>query len=77
MWKYLIKINKNLVYAIPTFMIAGFIFGVTASPQLVKSLKTLIIPLTFLMVYPMMVTPEHQAPETGAGCQAPVPDPAD
>ncbi len=56
MWKYLIKINKNLVYAIPTFMIAGFIFGVTASPQLVKSLKTLIIPLTFLMVYPMMVT---------------------
>ncbi|WP_028581084.1 arsenic resistance protein [Desulfogranum japonicum] len=56
MWKYLIKINKNLVYAIPTLMIAGCIFGVLTSPQLIKSLKILIIPMTFLMVYPMMVT---------------------
>lgn len=56
MWKYLIKINKNLVYAIPFMMLMGFLFGGAAPPQLVKSLKSLIVPLTFLMVYPMMVT---------------------
>ena len=27
MWKILMRINKNLVYAIPLFMIAGFLFG--------------------------------------------------
>jgi len=56
MWKYLIAINKNLVYAIPVMMLAGFVFGLRVDPELAKSLKNLIIPLTFLMVYPMMVT---------------------
>ena len=56
MWNYLITINKNLVYAIPVMMLAGFIFGLFFDPGLVGSLKNLIIPLTFLMVYPMMVT---------------------
>ncbi len=56
MWKYLIKINKHLVYAIPAMMLAGFITGILLSSEIVRSLKYLIVPLTFLMVYPMMVT---------------------
>lgn len=55
MWKMLFNLNKNLVYAIPAFLIMGFICGVVLEGQTVKALKRLIIPLTFLMVYPMMV----------------------
>ncbi len=56
MWKFLIKINKKLVVAIPVMMAAGFVFGINVDPAAVKKLKALIVPLTFLMVYPMMVT---------------------
>ena len=56
MWSLLIKINKKLVYAIPALMIAGFLVGISLEPVLVRKLKVLILPLTFLMVYPMMVT---------------------
>lgn len=56
MWKVLIKINKNLVYAIPALMIAGLVFGSIIDHSIVVAMKTLIIPFTFLMVYPMMVT---------------------
>ncbi len=56
MWKALIKINKNLVYAIPTLMIGGLVFGNLADHAIVAGMKMMIIPLTFLMVYPMMVT---------------------
>jgi ACR3 family arsenite efflux pump ArsB len=56
MWNLLIRINKKLVAAIPVMMAAGFVFGVSAGDGLVSGLKVLIVPLTFLMVYPMMVT---------------------
>jgi ACR3 family arsenite efflux pump ArsB len=56
MWKILLRINKNLVYAIPLFMIAGFLFGAAVGTTVSQKMKLLIIPLTFLMVYPMMVT---------------------
>lgn len=56
MWKLLIRINKNLVYAIPALMIAGLLFGNIIDQSIVARMKALIIPLTFLMVYPMMVT---------------------
>ena len=56
MWKILMRINKNLVSAIPVMMFAGFLFGVAIDEEQVLWLKGLIIPLTFLMVYPMMVT---------------------
>ncbi|WP_163335621.1 arsenic resistance protein [Desulfopila sp. IMCC35008] len=56
MWKALIKINKNLVYAIPALMIAGLVFGNLIDQSTVSGMKTLIVPFTFLMVYPMMVT---------------------
>ena len=48
----LMKINKNLILAIPVAMVLGFGFGLVAP---VAWLKSLIVPLTFLMVYPMMV----------------------
>ena len=53
MWTMLTKLNKNLLVAIPTMMLAGFGFGVITDAGF---LKGLIIPFTFLMVYPMMVT---------------------
>jgi arsenite transporter len=53
MWALLTKINKNLVIAIPSAMVLGFVFGLFLNTT---SLKDLIVPFTFLMVYPMMVT---------------------
>jgi len=52
-WKLLAILNKQLVWAIPAMMMAGFSFGLLTDAAF---LKTLILPLTFLMVYPMMVT---------------------
>ncbi len=56
MWKLLQKLNKNLIIAIPVTMITGFIVGYFMPSELAGNLKLLIVPLTFLMVYPMMVT---------------------
>ncbi|WP_419174347.1 arsenic resistance protein [Desulfosediminicola sp.] len=56
MWKLLVRMNKNLVYAIPAMMLAGLAFGVLMNQNLISQLKALILPLTILMVYPMMVT---------------------
>lgn len=53
MWKLLILISKNLVLAIPASMILGFVCGLAMD---VGWLKNMIVPFTFLMVYPMMVT---------------------
>ncbi|PLX82538.1 MAG: arsenite transporter [Desulfuromonas sp.] len=53
MWNLLRWLNKNLTVAIPALMLAGFGFGLVAETG---SLKGLILPFTFLMVYPMMVT---------------------
>jgi ACR3 family arsenite efflux pump ArsB len=56
MWKFLLSINKKLFWAIPVMMLLGFLFGKIVNQETVKTLKSLIMPLTFLMVYPMMVT---------------------
>jgi len=56
MWKLLIGINKKLIIAIPILMIAGFLFGISVDAEFIKKMKVLIMPFTFLMVYPMMVT---------------------
>lgn len=53
MWTLLARINKNLIIAIPLMMAAGFVYGLFFQAE---ALKNLIVPLTFLMVYPMMVT---------------------
>ena len=45
--------RKNLVWNIPAFMLLGLVFGYffDAAP-----LKSTVLPLTILMIYPMMVT---------------------
>ncbi|MBW2659492.1 MAG: universal stress protein [Deltaproteobacteria bacterium] len=53
MLKTLSFIQKNLVWAIPISMLCGLIFGYLFNTA---SLKQFIIPVTFIMVYPMMVT---------------------
>ena len=52
-WKLLALIQKKLVISIPIFMILGITVGSIFN---VAFLKQWIMPLTFLMVYPMMVT---------------------
>ena len=52
MWAALTWLKANLVWAIPAAMLLGLAFGALTEPT---SLKVLILPLTFLMVYPMMV----------------------
>lgn len=52
MWKSLAYIQKHLVYSIPVSMITGVAVGAFFD---VSFLRVLILPLTFLMIYPMMV----------------------
>lgn len=58
MWKLLAFIQKNLVWAIPVVMIAGITGGHFFD---LSFLKATIIPLTFLMVYPMMINLKLEA----------------
>lgn len=53
MWKLLLTTKQNLFIAIPLMLVMGFVFGIVFDSA---SLKHAIVPLTFLMVYPMMVT---------------------
>lgn len=53
MWKLLGMVSKNLVSAIPAALTLGLVYGIWFEAGW---LKTLIVPFTFLMVYPMMVT---------------------
>jgi ACR3 family arsenite transporter len=53
MWKLLSILQKKMTFTIPLFMILGLLYGYFFS---VTFLKSWIQPLTFLMVYPMMVT---------------------
>ncbi|MEZ4598697.1 MAG: bile acid:sodium symporter [Syntrophotaleaceae bacterium] len=52
MWKRLAYLQKNLLWTIPAAMLAGLLTGYFLP---VQGLKSTIVPLTFLMVYPMMV----------------------
>ncbi len=54
MIKTLKLLQKNLVYVIPVAMILGVIGGGYLFDA--KPLKQLIIPITFIMIYPMMTT---------------------
>ncbi|OUC14130.1 MAG: arsenite transporter [Alkalinema sp. CACIAM 70d] len=62
MWKFLGLLQKNLVWSIPICMIAGIVIGVVVNPD---PLKAWVIPLTFLMVYPMMINLQIQKVLTG------------
>jgi ACR3 family arsenite efflux pump ArsB len=52
-WGTIEFLKKNLAWSILSFMVMGILVGAFFN---VKVLKTFIMPLTFLMVYPMMVT---------------------
>lgn len=52
MWEILTFLKKKLSWSIITFMLLGLLVG---SFMNVKALKQIIIPLTIMMVYPMMV----------------------
>jgi ACR3 family arsenite transporter len=52
MWAVLTWLKANLIWSIPVAMLLGLAFGTLTKPVYLKSL---ILPLTFLMVYPMMV----------------------
>ena len=67
MWRILTAINKNLTLAIPITMLVGFAYGVLVETAFLKSL---IIPFTFLMVYPMMVTLKIRSVLEGGDTQA-------
>lgn len=53
MWKALQRMSRNLIISIPLSMLLGFALGLCCD---MAWMKHLIIPFTFLMVYPMMVT---------------------
>jgi len=53
MWKLLKLLQQKLILSIPTFMLLGLLFGAFFPSAF---LKEWIVPITFLMVYPMMVT---------------------
>ena len=53
MWRFLSILQKNLVWAIPISMGVGLGYGCLFDA---RTLKPWIIPVTFIMVYPMMVT---------------------
>jgi ACR3 family arsenite efflux pump ArsB len=55
MFKVLEVIKKHLIIAILISIISGVVIG-GYFPSFVSDLKVLILPLTFLLVYPMMVT---------------------
>ncbi len=58
MWKLLGLIQKNLVWSIPVVMIVGIVSGYLFD---LSFLKVTVMPLTFLMVYPMMVNLQIEA----------------
>lgn len=68
-WKLLRTMSQNLTLTIPVMMVAGFIFGIFMDAAFLKSF---IIPFTFLMVYPMMVTLNIQKVFEGGDVKAQV-----
>ncbi|PIE58266.1 MAG: arsenite transporter [Desulfobulbus propionicus] len=69
MWTVMQKMSQKLTLAIPAMMLAGFLFGLVMEAAF---LKNLIIPFTFLMVYPMMVTLNVQKVFEGGDVKAQV-----
>ena len=58
MTKLLRKMQQNLGIAVPLFMAGGFLLGLILDDTSLFS--RFILPLTFLMVYPMMVTMQYK-----------------
>ncbi len=57
-WMVLGFLQRNLVWSIPVAMVAGLIVGASADPGV---LRPLILPVTMLMIFPIMVTLDVRA----------------
>ena len=57
-WTVLGFLQRNLVWSIPVAMVAGLILGAVVDPS---PLRPLILPVTILMIYPIMVTLDVRA----------------
>ncbi|THB69799.1 MAG: arsenic resistance protein [Gammaproteobacteria bacterium] len=64
MWRILQLIQSKLIIAIPVLMVSGIVLGYFTD---VSFLKAAILPLTFLMVYPMMVNLQVEKLIQGGG----------
>jgi ACR3 family arsenite efflux pump ArsB/nucleotide-binding universal stress UspA family protein len=64
MLKLLSMLQKKLVWAIPAAMAGGLLFGYLADAS---PFKKLILPVTFVMIYPMMVTLNVKSVLKGGG----------
>lgn len=65
--RFLAAMTRNLTLAIPVTMVMGLVFGLIAP---VDWLKSLVIPLTLLMVYPMMVNLNMRQMREGGDAKA-------
>ena len=48
-------VKQNLIYVVVSSLIAGLAFGQIAGPETKALLKTAVVPILFLMIYPMMI----------------------
>ncbi|PIE45874.1 MAG: arsenite transporter [Gammaproteobacteria bacterium] len=67
MWKVLGFLQKNLVWTIPMMMVIGIACGYYFD---MSFLKLAVLPLTFLMVYPMMINLKLEAVFSPKGLKA-------
>lgn len=62
--KVLSWFQKNLILAVPLYMLGGLFFGYVVDKKMIvfdiQSLKSLVMPATFLMIYPMMINFQPQ-----------------
>ena len=52
---YLIALKQNLIYVVIASLVGGLAFGQVAGPGTKGLLKTAVVPVLFLMIYPMMI----------------------
>lgn len=52
---FLIGIKENLIYVVVGSLAAGLAFGQVSTPEIQSVLKAAVVPILFLMIYPMMI----------------------
>ncbi len=52
---FLITLKGNLIYVVIASLVGGLAFGQVAGPGIKGLLKTAVVPVLFLMIYPMMI----------------------
>src|SRR6056297_1483132 len=52
---FLITLKQNLIYVVVASLVGGLAFGQVADPGTKGLLKAAVVPVLFLMIYPMMI----------------------